>query len=282
MNTREITIPLLFEKKKRKEKIVSLTAYESHTASVLDKAGVDIILVGDSLGMVFQGRENTLPVTLDEMKYHSAIVSEAVEHALVIADMPFMSVTGNVDDDLEAAGMLMKECGVDGVKIEGGEMILDSLYALVEMGIPVMGHVGLRPQRVKMYGGFRRQGRTSADAKQILQEAKLLEEAGVFSIVVENVPEDLGKKLAKELQVPVIGIGAGHYTDGQILVSNDIFGMTSSPPPFVKVYANVGEQMEKAVNSFIADVKTHHFPLSDSGLDKNGGKKSRKHLKPLK
>jgi len=189
---KKITIPLLQEKKRKKKRIKCLTAYDAIMAKLLDEAGIDVILVGDSLGMVVQGKPNTLSVTIDEMKYNTKIVAQAVSKALVIADMPFLSYHGSIEDATLNAGSFLQQCGADAVKLEGGEAVVDIIYDMTEFGIPVMGHVGLTPQKVKQFGGFKTQGKTTAESKRILTDAKLLEEAGVFALVFEGVPAELG------------------------------------------------------------------------------------------
>ncbi|MBF0273595.1 MAG: 3-methyl-2-oxobutanoate hydroxymethyltransferase [Nitrospinae bacterium] len=274
---KKITIPSLQEKKSKKKKIKCLTAYDAIMAKILDDSGVDIILVGDSLGMVVQGKQNTLSVTMNDMKYHTRIVASAVSNALVIADMPFLSYHGLIEDAVLNAGSFLQECGADAVKVEGGEAVIDIVYDMVELGIPVMGHVGLTPQKVKQYGGFKTQGKTTAEAKTILTDAKLLEEAGTFAIIAEGIPAELGKKLAKEISVPIIGIGAGPYTDGQILVINDLIGLTEYVPGFAKQYCNMKEVVSKSVAEYMLDIDNGKFPVPP---DKE--KDNMKHLKSIK
>ncbi len=247
---------------KAKRKIVMLTAYDYSTAKILDSTGkVDIILVGDSLGMVVLGYENTLPVTLDDIIHHSRAVRRGVENAVVVADMPFLSYQVSVEEALRNAGRVVKETGVDAVKIEGGKEVADTVRKLVETGIPVMGHIGLCPQKVKVMGGMKRQGRDEKQAEQIIENAVALEEAGVFSIVLESVPVELADEITRKVSVPTIGIGSGWLCDGQVLVINDMLGTYPDfKPKHTRVYADVGKVISDAVERFADDVINGRFP----------------------
>ena len=256
-----VRAPSLKEKKLRGEKITVLTAYDCTMAGLIDRAGIDVLLVGDSLGMVVLGHEDTLSVTLDTMVEHTSAVARGARHALVVSDMPFLSYQVDLGEAVRNAGRLIQG-GAAAVKIEGGSsIIIDVARRLVAIGIPVMGHLGLTPQSVHQLGGFRPQAQTSESADQLLREAKSLEEAGVFSIVLESIPSELAKRVTAELAVPTIGIGAGPHCDGQVLVSYDTFGLfQGSVPPFVKQYAQLGDQILEATRAYIEDVRTGRFP----------------------
>ena len=256
-----VRAPSLKEKKLRGEKTTVLTAYDCTMAGLIDRAGIDVLLVGDSLGMVVLGHEDTLSVTLDTMVEHTSAVARGARHALVVSDMPFLSYQVDLGEAVRNAGRLIQG-GAAAVKIEGGSsIIIDVARRLVAIGIPVMGHLGLTPQSVHQLGGFRPQAQTSESADQLLREAKSLEEAGVFSIVLESIPSELAKRVTAELAVPTIGIGAGPHCDGQVLVSYDTFGLfQGSVPPFVKQYAQLGDQILEATRAYIEDVRTGRFP----------------------
>lgn len=242
-------------------KITMLTAYDYSTAKLLDEAGVDSLLVGDSLGMVMLGYENTLQVTLEDIIHHTKAVSRGVKRALVIADMPFLSYHVSVEDTIRNAGRLIKEGGAHAVKLEGGRNILDKVKALVDAQIPVCGHLGLTPQSVNVLGGFKVQGKSIENAKKIIEDAILLEEAGVFAIVLEAVPEPLAKLITEKISVPTIGIGAGRYCDGQVLVTQDMLGMFSDfTPKFVKKYRDLGKEIKEGVKEYITEVSNGSFP----------------------
>jgi 3-methyl-2-oxobutanoate hydroxymethyltransferase len=247
--------------KRQNETIACLTAYDYLTAKLLDQAGVDLILVGDSLGMVFQGHETTIPVTLDEMIYHAKTVVRGVERAMVIVDMPFMSYQANFEEGFRNAGRIMKETGAGGVKVEGGETVLQMIRKTTESGIPVMGHLGLTPQAIHQFGGYQPRGATAEEAKRILRDAKLLEEAGVFAIVLEKIPAALALKVTKSVHIPTIGIGAGPKCDGQVLVVSDMLGLYEEfRPRFVRRYAKLAETVRQSVKSYVDDVKGGRFP----------------------
>jgi 3-methyl-2-oxobutanoate hydroxymethyltransferase len=256
-----VTIQDLLKMKEEKKKITALTAYDYPFARALDKAGIDIILVGDSLGNVILGYENTLPVTMDEMIHHSKAVGRAVKNAFLIGDMPFMSYQVSLSQCLQNAGKFIKEGSVKAVKLEGGKSIADKIEALVNNGIPVMGHVGLTPQFIHKFGGYKVQGKDPKSAEQILEDARAVEKAGAFSIVLEGVPSTLGKQITETLSIPTIGIGAGPYCDGQILVIHDLLGMSGEfKPKFVRRYANLEKNILQAVRDYKEDVQKGSFP----------------------
>jgi 3-methyl-2-oxobutanoate hydroxymethyltransferase len=258
---KKVTTKVIAAMKKEKKHIASLTAYDFLTARLLDQAGVDLILVGDSLGMVFQGHETTLPVMLDEMIYHAKAVVRGVDRSMVIVDMPFMSYQANDEEGFRNAGRIMKETGAGGVKFEGGERIANLVHMTVRAGIPVMGHLGLTPQSIHQFGGFTPRGANAAEAKQILKDAKVLEEAGAFSIVLEKIPAGLAGKVTKSVGIPTIGIGAGAHCDGQVLVVSDMLGLNEDfHPRFVRHYAELAETIRRSVGSYIKDVKEGKFP----------------------
>jgi 3-methyl-2-oxobutanoate hydroxymethyltransferase len=242
-------------------RITALTAYDFTFAKLLDQAGIDLILVGDSLGNVFQGNETTLPVTMDEMIYHTKAVNKGVERAMVVVDMPFMSYQTNVDDAFRNAGRIMKETSAGGVKLEGGKRVAETVKKITESGIPVMGHIGLTPQSIHQYGSYKARGKDKKEAEQLLEDAKVLEEAGAFALVLEKIPAKLAKKVTSSLSIPTIGIGAGQYCDGQILVTPDMLGLNLEfHPRFVRYYANLTNEVLGAVNSYIDDVRKNKFP----------------------
>lgn len=245
-------------------KITALTAYDYPFAKILDRAGIDIILVGDSLGMAFRGEENTLKVTVDDVAYHTRAVKRGIDRALLIADMPFLSFRGSEDKTVENAGKLLSE-GAQGVKIEGADdHTLSATERLVASGIPVMGHVGLTPQSIHQLGGFRVQGKRIDEASKIIEQAKQLEYAGAFAVVLEAVPSDLAAKITATLLIPTIGIGAGAGCDGQILVTNDLLGLnTDFSPKFVKKFANLDEIVTNATKSYIEETRSGAFPDKD-------------------
>jgi len=256
------------QKKERGEPITMLTGYDYPTAMALDQAGIDAILVGDSLGMVVLGYENTLPVTMEDILHHCRAVARGAKTALLIGDMPFMSFQVSTEEAIRNAGRLLKEGGMEAVKLEGGRERLDTVRAIVGAGIPVMGHLGLTPQSVNLFGGFRPQGRTSTAAKRLLEDAVLLEEAGCFSLVLESVPARLGELVSKKLTIPTIGIGAGSGCDGQVLVVHDMLGLFDRfTPKFVRKYANLNSEMQKAFKAYIADVQGRTFPAQEHNVE---------------
>lgn len=258
---KKFTTTSFMEAKKNGEKISMLTAYDYATAKLLDEAGVDSLLVGDSLGMVMLGYENTLQVTVDDIIHHCRAVARGGKRAFVVGDMPFLSYHISVEESVRNAGRIIQEGHAHGVKLEGGEEVLDKVRAIVKAQIPVMGHLGLTPQSVHLLGGFKVQGKSEEQAKRIINDALLLQEAGAFAIVLECIPEDLSKIISEKLNIPTIGIGAGKYCDGQVLVSQDMFGMFSDfTPKFVKQYAQIGETMKHACGVFIEETKNLTFP----------------------
>jgi 3-methyl-2-oxobutanoate hydroxymethyltransferase len=253
---------------KGKEPVAMLTAYDYPTACLADAAGAEILLVGDSLGMVVLGYENTLPVTVDEMIHHTKAVVRARRNALVVTDMPFMSFQTGEHDALANAGRLVKEGGADAVKFEGGSRVVDAVHAIVEAGIPVMGHLGLTPQSVLQFGGYRVQGREQEAAEKLVADAKLLEEAGAFSIVLEGIPSELATRLTAAVTVPTIGIGAGLGCDGQVLVWHDVLGLYhGSKPKFVRRYAELAETAADGLKRFVSDVKAGTFPSREESYE---------------
>ncbi len=269
MAEKRLRVPDLKEKKQRGEKIVVLTAYDATMARLFDRAGIDVLLVGDSLGNVIMGEETTLPVTLDVMVHHTRAVSRGARRALVVADMPFLSYQVTVPEAVRNAGRLLQEGGAAAVKIEGGRPMIDVVKRLVEIGIPVMGHLGLVPQSVHKLGGYRQQARQEEDATRLFDDAHALEDAGAFSIVLESIPDAVAASVTSALTIPTIGIGAGPHCDGQVLVSYDALGLFEGPvPPFVKEYARIGEQMVKAAQAYADDVREGRYPASEQGLEK--------------
>jgi 3-methyl-2-oxobutanoate hydroxymethyltransferase len=244
------------------EKIAMLTAYDYLVARYLDQVGVDIILVGDSLGNVVQGHETTLPVTVEDMIYHAKAVKRAVKNALIVVDMPFMSYQNSLDEAIRNCGRVMKEVGVGAVKLEGGEYIAEIVRHLVKIGIPVMGHLGLMPQAINRFGTYEVRAQEKREAAQLLRDAKILARAGVFSIVLEKIPSALARKVTGSVPVPTIGIGAGSHCDGQVLVVYDMLGLTEEfKPRFVRRYAELAETMRVAFRQYISDVKSARFPM---------------------
>ncbi len=247
-----------------KRKIVCLTAYDYPTARLVDDAGVDVVLVGDSLGMVVLGYENTLPLTMEEMLHHTRAVRRGVRKALLVADMPYGSFHGDKSEAVRNAVRFVKEAGAEAVKIEGGERRMDLIAQLVEAEIPVMGHIGLTPQSMHAFGGFRVQGKSMEAAEQLLRDARAVEAAGAFSIVVESVPREIAARITSELRIPTIGIGAGPECDGQILVLHDMIGLSvGHTPKFARRYANVGEAIRNAVGAYADDVREGRFPSDE-------------------
>lgn len=255
-----ITVNTLISMKKKQEKIACLTAYDYPTAKILDESGIDLILVGDSAANVFAGEKTTLPITMDEMLYHTRIVSRAVSHALVIADMPFLSYQASRDTAVYNAGRFLK-AGACGVKLEGGTPVIDTVRRLVDLGIPVMGHLGLTPQSIHKFGGYKLQGKTEEEQKKLVEEAQLLESVGCFSLVLEKIPAQLAHIITEKLSIPVIGIGAGIHCDGQILVLHDMLGLFENfVPKFVKRYAHIGNEIRRAVQQYSDEVKRGIYP----------------------
>jgi len=241
-----------------------LTAYDYPTAMVLDQVGIDAILVGDSLGMVVLGYENTLPVTMEDMLHHSRAVARGVKSALLVADMPFMSYQISIEEAVRNAGRFLQNGGMDCVKLEGGRERVETIRAIVAAGIPVIGHLGLTPQSIHQLGGFRPQGKTVKAARRLLEDARLLEKAGCFSLVLESMPAQLAEYITQKITIPTIGIGAGPACDGQVLVSHDLLGLFERfTPKFVKKYADLHTEMGRAFSSYIADVQARQFPAAE-------------------
>jgi 3-methyl-2-oxobutanoate hydroxymethyltransferase len=246
---------------KGKGRITSLTAYDFSTARLVDEAGIQLIIVGDSLGMTVLGYEDTIPVTMADMLHHTAAVARGARHALVVADMPFLSYQVSIEQAVLNAGRFVKESGADAVKIEGGAFRVPTLHALIENGIPVLGHIGLTPQSIHAMGGYKVQGKTEEDAQRILADAKAIEEAGVFAMVLEGMPAALAARITAAVGVPTIGIGAGSGCDGQVLVVNDVLGLYGEfKPKFVKRYANLGPEIRKAFDQYKKEVEDGSFP----------------------
>ncbi len=265
---KKVTTLTFRQKKERGEAITMLTAYDYPTAMAMDRAGIDSILVGDSLAMVVLGYENTLPVTMEEMLHHARAVARGAKGALLIGDMPFMSYQINAEEALRNAGRFIQQGGMDAVKLEGGRERADAVRAIVGAGIPVMGHLGLTPQSIHQLGGFRAQGKTASAAKRLLEDAKILEDAGAFGIVLESVPARLAEYISKQISIPTIGIGAGAGCDGQVLVTHDLLGLFDRfTPKFVRKYANIHETMDKAFAAYIEDVETKKFPAVEHTVE---------------
>ena len=248
-------------------KIACLTAGDFATAQLIDQAGIHMALVGDSLAMTMLGYTNTLPATMEQMLHHTAAVARGVSAALVVADMPFMSYQVSTEQALANAGRFIKESGADAVKLEGGAFRAATIRTLVENGIPVLGHIGLTPQSVRQLGGYKVQGRREKDAQRLIADAKALEEAGVFALVVECVPKVLGQAITKAAGVPTIGIGAGPHCDGQVLVMHDMLGLSPLRPKFAKRYANLADQMLEAFRAYKRDVEAGRFPDNDHSYE---------------
>ncbi|MEW5702468.1 MAG: 3-methyl-2-oxobutanoate hydroxymethyltransferase [Candidatus Zixiibacteriota bacterium] len=267
MSTKPITVPELVRMKAAGRPIAMLTAYDYYTARLLDTCGIDGILVGDSANMVFYGEPTTLSITMDQMIYHTRAVSRAVSHALVIADMPFMSYQVNADEALDNAGRFLKEGGAAAVKLEGGLPIVPTIKRVVDAGIPVMGHIGLVPQSIHRFGGYGPRGKTPEERRFLLDSAVALAGAGCFSIVIESVPADLAAEITRAIPIPTIGIGAGVGCDGQVLVTNDMLGLFEDfHPKFVRRYAELADTMRAAFAGYIDDVRERRFPSADESV----------------
>jgi 3-methyl-2-oxobutanoate hydroxymethyltransferase len=256
-----ITIQDILNKKINGDKITMLTAYDYPFASIVDEAGIDIILVGDSLGMVVQGLDNTLPVTMDEMIYHTKMVSRASKNSMVIGDMPFMSYQTGIDDAVWNAGRFLKEAGATAVKLEGGAEVAEHIKAMTRSDIPVMAHIGLTPQSIHKMGGYKVQGKTDEAAAKLIEEASIVEDAGAFSLLLEAIPMELAGKITEQLSIPTIGIGAGPYCDGQVLVLHDVLGLFERfVPKFIKKYANLKKDVLDAIKNYKSEVEDGSFP----------------------
>ena len=260
-DTRKVTTHRLMEMKQRGEKISMLTAYDYSMAKLIDLAGMDVILVGDSASNVMAGNVTTLPITLDQMIYHGKSVMKAVQRSLVVVDLPFGTYQGNSKEALASAIRVMKETHADCIKLEGGSEIKESIERILCAGIPVMGHLGLTPQSINKFGTYTVRAREEAEAQKLIDDAHLLEEIGCFAIVLEKIPAELAARVASELSIPIIGIGAGGGVDGQVLVMHDMLGINMGfSPRFLRRYANIGEEITRAVQAYIEDVKTQDFP----------------------
>jgi 3-methyl-2-oxobutanoate hydroxymethyltransferase len=281
--TEKITVPELLQRKSfaadssNRKKISCLTAYDYPSARIVDEAGVDVVLVGDSVSMVVLGYDSTLPLTLEEALHHTKAARRGVHHALVVADMPYGSYHGDMNEALKNAMRFVKEAGAEAVKVEGGERRLELIAKLSEAEIPVMGHIGLTPQSVNAFGGYRVQGKTPSAAEQLLRDARSVEAAGAFAIVLEGIPRELAGEITRSVRIPTIGIGAGPDCDGQILVLHDMIGLTfQTPPKFARRYANVGDIIASAVKEYCADVQSGSFPSDAESYHAAGGVKGRK------
>lgn len=258
------TINDFIRKKNEGKKISMITAYDYPFARIADEAGLDAILVGDSLGMVVQGLDNTLPVTMDEMIYHTKMVTRAVKNAMVIGDMPFMSYHTSLEDSIRNAGRFLKEAGASAVKLEGGAEVKEQIRAMTRADIPVMAHIGLTPQAIHRMGGFKVQGKTEEAANRLLEEARIIQEAGAFAVIIEAIPSELAGSITEELSIPTIGIGAGPQCNGQVLVLHDILGLFERfVPKFVKRYANLKEDSLKAIKTYKDEVENGIFPSEE-------------------
>ena len=263
-----ITASQIKEMKRQGEKIAEITAYDYSMAKLVDEAGMPVILVGDSLGMVMLGYESTIPVTMDEMIHHTKAVVRGAKHALIIGDMPFMTYQISIDEAMRNAGRFIQEGGAQAVKMEGGETVAEKVSRIVAAGIPVQGHIGLTPQSIHQLGGYKVQGKTAEVAARLLNDAEALEAAGVFSIVIECVPTPLAKLITERVSVPTIGIGAGKHCDGQVQVINDLLGMyTDFVPKHAKQYAKLHESISSAVSDYISEVKSEKFPTSKQSYE---------------
>lgn len=258
---KKVTTHVLLEMKRKGEKIAMLTAYDYTMARIIDHAGIDVILVGDSASNVMAGHETTLPITLDQMIYHAGSVIRAIDRALVVVDLPFGTYQGNSKEALNSAIRIMKESGAHAVKLEGGREIKDSIERILTAGIPVMGHLGLTPQSIYKFGTYTVRAKEDEEAQRLIEDAKLLQDYGCFALVLEKIPAALAEKVAKELTIPVIGIGAGGGVDGQVLVTHDMLGMTKEfSPRFLRRYLNLYDSMTNAFSQYIKDVKSRDFP----------------------
>ena len=258
---RRVTTRRLQDMKKQGKRISCLTAYDALIARILDDAGIDLILVGDSLGNIVQGHETTIPVTLDDIIYHTKAVVKGVQRALVVADMPFMSYQVSPEEAFRNAGRLMKEAGASAVKVEGGHRVCEAVRRMTEAGIPVMAHLGLTPQSINQFGSYRARGQNAEEADEMMRDAKELEEAGAFAVVLEKIPMQLAQKITESLTIPTIGIGAGPHCDGQILVYSDMLGLTIDfSPRFVRRYDSLHERIDDSVSRYIQDIQSGSFP----------------------
>jgi 3-methyl-2-oxobutanoate hydroxymethyltransferase len=284
MERKKVTIPDILQMKKEERKITKVNLHDYPTAVLADRAGIDIVMIGDSIGMVVLGYENTIPVTMEEMIHHAKAVTRGAKHCLVVCDMPFMSYQTSVDEAVRNAGRLLKETGVDAVKLEGGVDIKEKVRAMVGAGIPVMGHIGLLPQRVSLVGKYRVQGKDAATARLILKDALTIEEAGAFGIVLESVTAEVAKLITERLKIPTLGAGSGPYLDGQSLNLYDILGLSLGVVPrFAKKYLNLAEETTRVLSEYKKDVEEgrfpaeeHYFRMDEKELQKLMAKKKRK------
>lgn len=264
MERKKITVPDILQMKKEGKKITKINLHDYPTAVLADRAGIDIIMIGDSIGMVVLGYQNTIPVTMEEMIHHAKAVVRGAGHCLVVCDMPFMSYQTSIEEAVKNAGRLLKETGVDAVKLEGGAEIKEKVKAIVEAGIPVMGHIGLMPQRVSLIGKYRVQGRDAQSAKQILEDASAIEEGGAFCIVLESVTAEAAKMITQELKIPTLGAGSGPHLDGQSLNLYDILGLSLGVVPrFAKKYLNLAEEITRVLGEFKKEVEEGKFPARE-------------------
>jgi 3-methyl-2-oxobutanoate hydroxymethyltransferase len=285
MERKKVTVPDILQMKKQGRKITKVNLHDYPTAALADRAGIDIVMIGDSIGMVVLGYENTIPVTMEEMIHHAKAVVRGAKHCLVVCDMPFMSYQTGVEEAVRNAGRLMKETGVDAVKLEGGADIQEKVKAIVGAGIPVMGHIGLLPQRVSLMGKYRVQGKEAATARMIIEDALALEKAGVFCIVLETVTAELAKMITERLKIPTLGAGSGPYLDGQSLNLYDLIGLSLGiVPRFAKRYLNLAEEITKVLQNYKRDVEEGKFPTEENYFHmdqqefrKLGGPKKRKY-----
>ncbi|OQX96092.1 3-methyl-2-oxobutanoate hydroxymethyltransferase [candidate division KSB1 bacterium 4572_119] len=264
MNKQKITAPIITQMKQQGEKISALTAYDYLMAMYLDDAGLDLILVGDSGAMVFAGHDTTIPITMDELIYHTRAASRGVKRALLVADMPFLSYQISPEDALRNAGRFIKEGRAEAVKLEGGEAMAETVNRMVNAGIPVMGHLGLTPQSINKFGGYKVQARSEKSVEKLVSDAVALEQAGAFSIVLEKIPSAAAKLVTEKVNVPTVGIGAGPHCDGQILVTHDMLGLFEKfRPKFIRIYAELGNEIREACARYVEDVKIKSFPNKD-------------------
>ncbi len=284
MERRKITVPDILQMKKEGKKITKINLHDYPTAVLADRVGIDIVMIGDSIGMVVLGYQNTIPVTMEEMIHHAKAVVRGAGHCLVVGDMPFMSYQTSIEEAVKNAGRLLKETGVDAVKLEGGAEIKEKVRAIVEAGIPVMGHIGLMPQRVSLIGKYRVQGRDAQSAKQILKDALAIEEAGAFCLVLESVTAEAAKLITQKLRIPTLGAGSGPYLDGQSLNLYDILGLSLGVVPrFAKKYLNLAEEITRVLGDFKREVeegkfpaKEHYFNMEEKEVAKLWGKQLKK------
>lgn len=271
----KITPRRIRKMKNKGEKITMLTAYDYPTAKILEETGIDVVLVGDSVGNTVLGYENTIPVTMEEILHHTKAVSRGLENSLLIGDMPFLSYQTSVEEAVQNAGRFIKEAGAEAVKVEGGSEFLEQIKKIIDAGVPVLGHLGLTPQRIHQFGGYQPRGRSFEEAKKIYDNAQKLEEAGVFSIVLESIPSELGKKITEKIDIPTIGIGAGPHCDGQVLVFHDLLGWTEFSPKFLKKYADLIPIIKEAVSEYKEEVMSGKFPTSEHSYGMSKGSRNR-------